>query len=488
MFKKLILFLCLFSSVIYSQYDREHPEGVPDDDDIFTFTKLGVSIPEDTTYKIRKDNLAQQINYWLQSGSDLYYSAGNVGINKSVPTTKLHIVGSSLSGLSPFTGTDLTIDDGGGVIISLLGGNTSTQAIVYGKPGDNIRGLFEYTNIVDAFIWGTAGIPNRMFLSSEGKLGINTNSPDSLLTVDGGGHITGDLKVDGLVNGTDLSNVAFTNTVNVFSQNQNYNGVDNFFAGAITWGASGTFRLPEYNFGPGEGWLARTTSPSSNALLLMTYDNAKIDTMASYRYLRNEGIIGADIAYINQVNTFTTNQNFDSYIIVDGNIFVADDNFVGLGAGSGRIEYDNQATDEVNILNANVGIGTSTPDSTLTVSGSGHFTEDLQVDGLINGVQEYVAILNQTGTNDPVATVIKNDVGSIVWTRTGTGGYIGTLIGAFPADKTFFIVTYGSQQGTETHIEVERNDANEVQIEVFDNSHTQVDGFGNLNYKIEIYP
>jgi hypothetical protein len=32
-----------------------------------------------------------------------------------------------------------------------------------------------------------------------------------------------------------------------------------------------------------------------------------------------------------------------------------------LGAGNGRVEFDDQSTDEVNILNANVGIGTNAP-------------------------------------------------------------------------------------------------------------------------------
>jgi len=48
---------------------------------------------------------------------------------------------------------------------------------------------------------------------------------------------------------------------------------------------------------------------------------------------------------------------------------VTDDDWIGLGSGAGRIEFDDQTTDEVNILNANVGIGTSTPASALDVNG-----------------------------------------------------------------------------------------------------------------------
>ena len=51
----------------------------------------------------------------------------------------------------------------------------------------------------------------------------------------------------------------------------------------------------------------------------------------------------------------------------------------------------------------------------------------------------YVAELNNIGAGAvaPVATVIKNTIGDIVWTRTGVGSYVGTLTGAFTEDKTF---------------------------------------------------
>ncbi len=50
-----------------------------------------------------------------------------------------------------------------------------------------------------------------------------------------------------------------------------------------------------------------------------------------------------------------------------GNYLLVDDNFIGFGAAKGRIEFDDQATDEVNILDANVGIGTDTPGNQLDV-------------------------------------------------------------------------------------------------------------------------
>ena len=48
----------------------------------------------------------------------------------------------------------------------------------------------------------------------------------------------------------------------------------------------------------------------------------------------------------------------------------------------------------------------------------------------------YTALLTQSGTDAPVATVLENTLGgTVVWTRAGVGEYIGTLAGAFPLNK-----------------------------------------------------
>ncbi|MBI4929923.1 MAG: collagen-like protein [Bacteroidetes bacterium] len=55
--------------------------------------------------------------------------------------------------------------------------------------------------------------------------------------------------------------------------------------------------------------------------------------------------------------------------------------------------------------------------------------------------QIYSALLTQSGTNPPVVTVLENTIGNIVWTRVQLSGaveYVGTLAGAFPANKTWY--------------------------------------------------
>lgn len=53
------------------------------------------------------------------------------------------------------------------------------------------------------------------------------------------------------------------------------------------------------------------------------------------------------------------------------------------------------------------------------------------------GVKEYVALLTQSGTDAPVATVLENTLGGeIVWTYEDAGTYMGTLLNAFTPNKT----------------------------------------------------
>ncbi len=51
----------------------------------------------------------------------------------------------------------------------------------------------------------------------------------------------------------------------------------------------------------------------------------------------------------------------------------------------------------------------------------------------------YRALITQTSTNAPTVIVLENTLGGdIVWTRTLQGVYNGTLLNAFPENKTFY--------------------------------------------------
>lgn len=79
----------------------------------------------------------------------------------------------------------------------------------------------------------------------------------------------------------------------------------------------------------------------------------------------------------------------------------------------------------------------------------------------------YVATLGQITTGAPsVSLLLENTLGSIVWTRTATGVYKGTLTGAFVNDKTICFISYGGGYGsvfTDQSISLSRN-ANDNEV------------------------
>jgi hypothetical protein len=66
-------------------------------------------------------------------------------------------------------------------------------------------------------------------------------------------------------------------------------------------------------------------------------------------------------------------------------------------------------------------------------------TQDIaDLGGGSSGYLSYVALLTQSGTDAPIATVLGNTLGgTVVWTRLGVGWYAGTLAGAFTLNKTW---------------------------------------------------
>jgi len=54
----------------------------------------------------------------------------------------------------------------------------------------------------------------------------------------------------------------------------------------------------------------------------------------------------------------------------------------------------------------------------------------------------YTALLTQSGTSAPVATILQNTLGGTpVWSRSGVGTYAITLAGEFPINKTVCFLT-----------------------------------------------
>ena len=104
----------------------------------------------------------------------------------------------------------------------------------------------------------------------------------------------------------------------------------------------------------------------------------------------------------------------------------------------------------------------------------------------------YTALLNQSGTNAPVATVLENTLGGdIVWSYYTEGVYNGELLGAFTINKTdisFGAYKSSGQAGDKINIyddEGESEDSIKIIQQTYDNN--SVDGFSNIRIEIRVY-
>jgi len=104
----------------------------------------------------------------------------------------------------------------------------------------------------------------------------------------------------------------------------------------------------------------------------------------------------------------------------------------------------------------------------------------------------YTAILTQVLTDAPIVTVLENTLsGVIVWTRTSTGIYLGTLAAAFPLGKTWAIAQYnGSGGDAKVGLKLFRLSNDTVQLVSYDSSEIPYELHSEIEEYIEIrvYP
>lgn len=103
------------------------------------------------------------------------------------------------------------------------------------------------------------------------------------------------------------------------------------------------------------------------------------------------------------------------------------------------------------------------------------------------GYDVYTALLSQTGTDAPVATVLGNTLGgTVALGRTDVGQYTATLSGVFTANKTVvFALLDGAASGFV--VTAGRFSDNVVNISTYDETFTPLDLGGILSIEIRVY-
>ena len=91
----------------------------------------------------------------------------------------------------------------------------------------------------------------------------------------------------------------------------------------------------------------------------------------------------------------------------------------------------------------------------------------------------YTALLSQSGTDAPVATVLENTLGDIVWSYVVPGIYTGTLFDTFLENKTIGFSGNGRFSIGEptSQIEFYRNNNNSIGIEIPGGTDDLITGF-----------
>jgi hypothetical protein len=99
----------------------------------------------------------------------------------------------------------------------------------------------------------------------------------------------------------------------------------------------------------------------------------------------------------------------------------------------------------------------------------------------------YVALLTQTGTSAPVATVLENTLsGTLVWSRDAAGDYYATLANEFSSTKTAFFTGGGNESLT---VVGGYNSVNNIHVTSRNTAGSLADNL--LNYtsvEIRVYP
>jgi len=99
---------------------------------------------------------------------------------------------------------------------------------------------------------------------------------------------------------------------------------------------------------------------------------------------------------------------------------------------------------------------------------SNNTTDTITISGTAAPYRVYTALLSQSDSSAPVATVLANTLsGDIVWTRISTGVYFGTLSGAFTNNLTTVSCNYGIISGDASIITGSRSNSNVVRVQTY---------------------
>ncbi len=344
----------------------------------------------------------------IQPVGTTFFNGNNVGIGTSNPQTKLQINNTSglstLGGPNQYAGLHLAPSGTNSTLAGItFGGNNvdvnSTQAGLICQS-DTSYGTKLYFQTTDSYI---TGAQNRMVISNTGQVGIGTTTPAQSLDVNGNIQVadSGSLYVGVR---TDINNSV---RVNHTSNN-----------GYLDYG-SGFLEIRNNNGGT-----------ITNTMILSADSRVGIRTTSPDALLNINGLYNNGswlTIYNSTLNTWGSTAIFDStrYIKCYGgaentNYFQVGPGGVSIGNSYNPPVYTNGGQCGLLVQNS-VGIGTTSPTSTLHVIGTGHFTGNVTIDSTLYCSTVTTGSLNYSSLGG--STIIANTITS---NSTITGSTITT--------------------------------------------------------------
>ncbi|WP_295677290.1 hypothetical protein [uncultured Empedobacter sp.] len=199
-----------------------------------------------------------------------------------------------------------------------------------------------------------------------------------------------------------------------------------------------------------------TSSPfSATNQRSLTIDGANASRLDLFSGGTRRGGIYGDVGLVNIGSVTNIPLTFSTFDTERGR-FTASGNFE-VDANISATSYTGGAT-----LTGTPTAPTAAPGSTGTQIANLNF-----VQGVARPYKVYTALLSQSGTSAPVATVLENTLGgTVVWGYSSAGEYSGTLTGAFVLNKTaVFITALGANQNI---YGISRNGANAIAVRTRD--------------------